>query len=409
LDRNKTHEAAAAANARMTAMPRLNDTKIRVRIAIACLVPLLAFVAFAFKNLAEKHSIYSTADRVAAIAQIAPEISGLIHELQKERGATAGFISSKGEAFAQTSRTQRPSTDKAVTDWRQKIDALDPATQSVKFKADLDGAQSALDRLNDIRSSTDRLSKTAQATTAYFTDAIDHLLGTIDSISDISDISDDARIMRASAALSSILKRKEFAGQERATGLAGFTKGEFSPDVYRNFVRLSAMQDGQMALFDNNATPAEIEFARDALRGAGMGELMRMGAAGAESPFKGNVGGVSGPQWFDVATKYIDALRPVEARLSDDLVAAVGRIAGDARWSFWGIFGLFVTMLAAVVGLSMFVASSITRPVGQLVTTMGILAGGDSSIDIPRTATRNAGRQGRRYTQSCRSYEHAVR
>jgi hypothetical protein len=114
----------------MTAMLRLNDTKIRVRIAIACLVPLLAFVAFAFKNLAEKHSIYSTADRVAAIAQIAPEISGLIHELQKERGATAGFISSKGEAFAQTLRTQRPSTDKAVTDWRQKIDALDPAAQS---------------------------------------------------------------------------------------------------------------------------------------------------------------------------------------------------------------------------------------------------------------------------------------
>lgn len=96
----------------MTAMLRLNDTKMRVRIAIACLVPLLAFVAF------------------AAIAQIAPEISGLIHELQKERGATAGFISSKGEAFAQTLRTQRPSTDKAVTDWRQKIDALDPAAQS---------------------------------------------------------------------------------------------------------------------------------------------------------------------------------------------------------------------------------------------------------------------------------------
>jgi methyl-accepting chemotaxis protein len=81
----------------------------------------------------------------------------------------------------------------------------------------------------------------------------------------------------------------------------------------------------------------------------------------------------------------IDALRPVEARLSDDLVAAVRGIASDARWSFWGIFGLFVTMLAAVAGLSVFVASSITRPVGRLVTTMGILAGGDTSIDIPCT------------------------
>ena len=42
-------------------------------------------------------------------------------------------------------------------------------------------------------------------------------------------------------------------------------------------------------------------------------------------------------------------------------------------------------MLAAAAGLSVFVALSITRPVGQLVGAMGILAGGDTSIEIPGT------------------------
>ena len=49
-------------------MPRLNNIKIPVRIAIACLVPMLAFVAFAFKDILETHSIYSSADQIAHCA-----------------------------------------------------------------------------------------------------------------------------------------------------------------------------------------------------------------------------------------------------------------------------------------------------------------------------------------------------
>ena len=145
------------------------------------------------------------------------------------------------------------------------------------------------------------------------------------------------------------------------------------------------MQDAQLAAFENSATPVEIEIATQALQSAGMDEVARMRTAGAESPFKGNVGGVSAAQWFDATTKYIDALRPVEARLSDDLVTTVRGVANEARWSFWGILALFVAMLAAAAGLSVFVALSITRPVGQLVGAMGILAGGDTSIEVPGT------------------------
>jgi methyl-accepting chemotaxis protein len=381
-DLRSLSRARALDSLRIGTMLRLNNIKIPVRIAIACLVPMLAFVAFALKDIVEKHSVYSTADRIVAIANTAPKISGLIHELQKERGATAGFVNSKGAAFAEALPAQRALTDKATADWRQTMDALNPSVLSAKFKADLDSVRSAFDALNDTRTSADRFSTTAQSTSSYYTGAIAHLVSMIESISAMSD---DARIMRASAALSSTLKRKEFAGQERATGVVGFTKGEFAPDVHRNFIRLSAMQDAQLAAFENSATPAETEFAGQALQAAGMDELARMRTAGAESPFKGNVGGVSAAQWFDATTKYIDALRPVEARLSDDLVTAVRGVANEARLSFWGILTLFAAMLAAAAGLSVFVALSITRPVGQLVGAMGILAGGDTSIEVPGT------------------------
>jgi hypothetical protein len=143
-------------------MLRLNNVKISVRIAIACLVPMLAFIAFAFKDILDKHSIYSTADQIATIAHTAPEISGLIHELQKERGSTAGYVNSKGASFAEALRNQRPATDKAATVWRQKMDALDTSTLGVKFKSDLDHVRSALDALKNTRGGADRFDMSSQ-------------------------------------------------------------------------------------------------------------------------------------------------------------------------------------------------------------------------------------------------------
>ena len=110
-----------------------------------------------------------------------------------------------------------------------------------------------------------------------------------------------------------------------------------------------------------------------------------MRLAGSDSVFKGNVGGVTGPQWFETATKYIDTLRIVEQRFSTDVVEGVGTIAGDARWAYWGMLALFVALLAAAGGLSVVVALSITRPIGALVTAMGDLAGGNTAIEVPGT------------------------
>ena len=127
-------------------MLRLNDIRIPVRIAIACSVPMLAFVVFALKTIVEKHAVYSTADRIAAIAQTAPDISSLIHELQKERGATAGFVNSKGSQFADVLTGQRPQTDKTITEWRRRMSEINVSASSATFRSDMEQVQSRLGR-----------------------------------------------------------------------------------------------------------------------------------------------------------------------------------------------------------------------------------------------------------------------
>src|SRR5450432_3491703 len=89
-------------------MRRLADLPIWSRIAIVCLIPLLAFTGFAGKDVLEKHAQSQAADSASALIEIAPLISGLVHELQKERGSSVGFVSSKGQTLGDTMRNQRP-------------------------------------------------------------------------------------------------------------------------------------------------------------------------------------------------------------------------------------------------------------------------------------------------------------
>jgi hypothetical protein len=73
-------------------MSWLNNIRIPVRIAIACLLPLLAFTGFAGKAILEKWSESTKISEIAEIAAAVPSITSLVHELQKERGSSMGFV-----------------------------------------------------------------------------------------------------------------------------------------------------------------------------------------------------------------------------------------------------------------------------------------------------------------------------
>ncbi len=85
------------------------------------------------------------------------------------------------------------------------------------------------------------------------------------------------------------------------------------------------------------------------------------------SPFENKMATVTGQQWFEAATRYVDALNGAEHRLVDDFMATVKAAASEARWGFWTLLMVALGLLVVTGAVSMFVVLSITRPVGQLV------------------------------------------
>ncbi|MBX9776532.1 MAG: nitrate- and nitrite sensing domain-containing protein [Xanthobacteraceae bacterium] len=361
-------------------MLKLSNIRIPVRIAIVGLLPLVAFVFFAGKDLLEKRSIVSSVDAVAAVTQAAPLISALVHDLQTERGSSAGFINSKGKAFAAVVRDQRPLTDKTLQAWNKRSSEYLNSKAGTQFARNLDDAKSKLAELDSVRAGVDAFSIDASKVTAFYTAAIASLITVIDAMSEMTE---DARIMRQATALSSLVRRKEFAGQGRALGAVGFSSGQFPPQVYQEFMRRQVLDEAYSTFFRRNATPAQIDYVNDALSGAVEDTMTQMRQLAANSPFNNNMSSVSGQQWFDAATKYIDSLKRAEDRLVSDFTATVQAIADEASWKFWSLLALFLGLLGITGVVTAAIALSITRPIGKLVATMQMLAKGHHDIEVP--------------------------
>ena len=256
-------------------MLKLSNIRVPVRIAIACLLPLVAFTGFAAKELLEKRETFSTMQGVAVVVEAVPMISSLISELQKERGASTGFRELQGKII------RGRDAQSAVAD-RQGAQQLEAATipnthnrrPERVFARNLEAANSRLAEIASMRTSIDALSIDGAKTVEFYTTAISSLITVVDAVSEMSE---DGRIIRQASALASHIRRWEFTAQTRALGAQGFAAGQFTQQGYQQFMRVQVLSDAYAAKFRRYATTAQAEYVTKALRGPAQDEFIECG------------------------------------------------------------------------------------------------------------------------------------
>src|SRR5262245_42166282 len=100
---------------------RLSDYSIAWKIAFACIVPLLGLIAFAGFMVMEARQKASAAGEVLNATALAEAASLAVHELQRERGMSVGFVASKGSSFAAELPKQREETDKRIQAFNEAV------------------------------------------------------------------------------------------------------------------------------------------------------------------------------------------------------------------------------------------------------------------------------------------------
>lgn len=268
-------------------------------------------------------------EQLLAVSELVRDLSELIHALQKERGASSIYLGSNGSRFVADLARRTEDSHRLEHVLRQRLDRVDERMSSgAQFYTRVALALHALDGTAALREQIRAVTLVPQDSVKAFTDVIGHLLNVV---FEAADIAADPAISRALVALFNFIQGKEYAGQERATGGAGFTRGHFDGAEHRRLTELAAAQTRAFQIFRDFATPAQVTAFDEALAGPVDGEVARMRATALSGGRNGDFDGITGEDWFERTTRRIDAMKTVEDRLGEDLRALCAATLAKAR------------------------------------------------------------------------------
>ena len=255
-------------------MQFLNNISVRNKMLLNVAVPLLVILIIAISAINTHLEQSSKYEKYNKIVQLDQKISAYVHETQKERGATAGYLGSKGKKFAQKLPEQRVLTDKKLHDLKNYI-----AQESLQkyllpeVNRYFQDAMSDVARLSSIRKAVSSQTISSKKAIAYYTTMNRKFL---DFIAKASLQAADAQLSAETLAYYDFLQSKERAGIERAVGSATFAKDKFVKGARTKLSSLISEQQSFMKSFETLAAKEDVTYERATIKGKAVDEVNRM-------------------------------------------------------------------------------------------------------------------------------------
>lgn len=342
--------------------------------------PLLGVIAYLtwqdYSTMARRSAALERGIESLAEARV---IGDAIHELQKERGYSAGYIASGGVNFADLLPQQHRATDATLTALSTQV-----MTTRSSTNATLAEVETALVQLADMRQAILSSQKTVPELAAFYTGAIARLLT---AQSAITHAGADPQLAYLIDAHTLIGLAKEAAGLERATGATAIGGGKFDPALHARFVSLGA---SQMADLRNAAgIIARPELLQSLVDNPDAQALDDMRKTLVEGGYSGVLGNVTAPHWFTASTAWINLLRANEIALGDEISSIAAAQRAEARAEQRRMLGTIAAIMAIALIFSIMLFERMIWRISRLIRLMGHYRDGDFDHDVPAMSNRS--------------------
>ncbi|WP_324172889.1 methyl-accepting chemotaxis protein [Sulfurimonas sp.] len=289
-------------------MNKINNLSIRIKLFMIFIIPALALTFQIASNIIDKKTIIQEESILAISVEIATKVSSFVHEVQKERGATAGYLGSRGKKFASTLKTQIASTDVKLQELKSLLKVSDLSVLPSLYISKLNNALLNLNSIGNIRSQVNSLSIDKSKAISFYTNSNTLFL---DSIGELAKLSQDSDIVKELNSYVNFLYSKEKAGIERAVGAAAFSSDSISSSARIKFNNLIAEQNSYIKSFKILESDKEVTFYEDIMRGKVIDDVQMMRDVLLNSK---NIGGfnVDASLWFDTISNKITKLKKIE-------------------------------------------------------------------------------------------------
>jgi methyl-accepting chemotaxis protein len=358
-------------------MLRLADLRVRTKLLVLVILPLLALCYFTAVGVAERAASVRDATRLEGLVAIATRISALVHETQRERGSTGLFLASGGKRFGAELRAQRARTDHRLAELRSFVDSAGTSRTDDLGEA-LAASLLRLEELGALRADVDREEVEPADAITYYTDTNTSLTR---AMAILSRLSPNAEIAARVTAYLSLVRAKENLGIERATLSSAFAADRFDDALYQRWISCSARQGAHLETFSYLALPEDGAALDRALGGAAAQEVARMRKVASERAREGGFE-VDPEHWFESVTANIDALWDVESGLAQRLVAASDHVSRRARGELVTFIAVALIATIGMIVAAAWIARTITAPLDRAVVAAETVASGKLALEI---------------------------
>lgn len=340
-----------------------NNIKLRTKFLIFMIVPLLSVVLLSLVVITEHFHTLKQTNLLVKGVDLSSKISLVIHDLQKERGTSLGFIGASGKTFDQQLIVVRANSDESIKSIYAFLQYFDKQNYSIAFNNKLDSAINGIEQIPQMRARVDKLDASIDNILNFYTSIIDNL---ITCIAEIANLSDQNAITRNLINYITLVKAKEAAGLERALISNTFSADKFSPSIYERFISLISAQNTLFSEFKLYATDNDINFLYRILNSASSKEVEKLRDIAIQKHDEGNFG-VDSKYWFETISIKIEELKDLEDKLAEDLINQILKIQTHSTFIFWTFLILFIVIVLMVVSAWFVLGNNIGKRVNKLL------------------------------------------
>ena len=340
-----------------------NNIKLRTKFLIFMIVPLLSVVLLSLVVITEHFHTLKQTNLLVKGVDLSSKISLVIHDLQKERGTSLGFIGASGKTFDQQLIVVRANSDESIKSIYAFLQYFDKQNYSIAFNNKLDSAINGIEQIPQMRARVDKLDAGIDNILNFYTSIIDNL---ITCIAEIANLSDQNAITRNLINYITLVKAKEAAGLERALISNTFSADKFSPSIYERFISLISAQNTLFSEFKLYATDNDINFLYRILNSASSKEVEKLRDIAIQKHDEGNFG-VDSKYWFETISIKIEELKDLEDKLAEDLINQILKIQTHSTFIFWTFLILFIVIVLMVVSAWFVLGNNIGKRVNKLL------------------------------------------
>ncbi len=380
----------------------MKTTTIRQRLFFLVVVPLLALAITAGNLIHKAYGDYRGATLTQEVLKVAVAAGELIHTLQIERGATAGFIQSKGAKFGDVMPGIRKNSDANLAAYQREAGA---AGQLAALQTALGKAREKLDQLNEVRARADKLEISVADEVAAYTQTIARL---IDVIGISGQFSSSPSVVQQSTAYLALVRAKEQAGQERALVTAAFAANAIEAPRFRMILERFHRQEAYLDIFRSAAGELELKSLEGVLAGTPAQEVQRMRGVLVDKSASGGFE-VDPTVWFTTITQKIDALHETENAVIKGISATTSDIVTASQGGLYGYIFLSLGAVVLVLLVSLKISASVAGPLqAEVEVAEFAVRESDFTRDVPETGPAEVIRAGHAFNQLMHTFRQIV-